>query len=94
MDNLQTFNHIKKKLLSEWKSFPDFYTKNKSIGKSKVTLIAGKKRGGIILVYVYHKDPNVRLVDRFHFANSSNARSDYLDITTRRELISFVEENL
>jgi len=95
MTELQKFYDKRSKMLEEWKKYPDYFGKNKKIGKNKITLIGGKDRGATILIYSHlsNKDEYLNTFDEVNFMEWSNAVEEYNSIKSSKDILKLIERN-
>lgn len=95
MTELQKYYDERSKEIKAWKKYPDYFGKTKKIGKSKVTLLAGKQRGGVILVYSHlsSKDDDLNLFEQINFMHSSDALDEYRNLKTVKSILNIIRRN-
>ena len=93
---LQKYYDKRDELLKEWKKYPDYFGRVKKIGKSKVTLIGGKKRGAVILIYSHlsSKDDYLNLTEEVHFMEWENAVDEYNNLKNSKDIMDLLRRNM
>lgn len=95
MTELEKFYEERSKAIKQWKQYPDYFGKNKKIGKNKITLLAGKNRGGVIFIYSHmsSKDDNLNLFEEVHFMNWENAADEYKNLKSTKSVLNLINRN-
>ena len=93
MSEFENFLDKRNEIVKEWKQYPDFFRKHKKIGKHRVELIGGKKRGAVILVYYHDKDDDLTLNEEINFMDFQNGVDEYKQIKNAKDIIDIVNRN-